>query len=248
MGTGNFNSIVSNWNGLSGSVAYLSDWTFSHLGGIKMDKNYETLLHIKENQLIKAFEKNNMSCMVVKNKEELHHYLKNILIAQKKVAVGGSVTLTKLGVLDLIQESDVQFIDRYEEGLSDEQVYERLREGLLSDIFITSTNALTMDGCLYNVDGRGNRVSAMIFGPREVYVIAGLNKIFNNEQEAMTHIREYSAPANALRLNKKTPCTKLGSCQDCFSEGRICSSYVKLGYQGQKNRIHIIIIEENIGY
>ena len=213
-----------------------------------MDENYKTLLHIKENQLIKAFERNNMSCIVVKNQQELHQYLKNILIDQKKVAVGGSVTLNQLGVIDLIQESDVQFIDRYEEGLSQEQVVERLREGLLSDIFITSTNALTMDGCLYNVDGRGNRVSAMIFGPKDVYVIVGLNKIFNNEQEAIDHIREYSAPANALRLHKKTPCTRVGKCQDCLSEDRICSSYVKLGYQGQKNRIHVIIIEENRGY
>ena len=213
-----------------------------------MDENYKTLLHIKENQLIKAFERNNMSCIVVKNQQELHQYLKNILIDQKKVAVGGSVTLNQLGVIDLIQESDVQFIDRYEEGLSQEQVVERLREGLLSDIFITSTNALTMDGCLYNVDGRGNRVSAMIFGPKDVYVIAGLNKIFNNEQEAINHIREYSAPANALRLHKKTPCTRVGKCQDCLSEDRICSSYVKLGYQGQKNRIHVIIVEENRGY
>lgn len=213
-----------------------------------MEENYQTLLHIKENQLIKAFEKNNISCMIVKDKEELHHYLKNILISQKKVAVGGSVTLSRLGIIDLIKECDVQFIDRYENGLTNEQVFERLREGLLSDVFLTSTNALTMDGCLYNVDGRGNRVSAMIFGPREVYVIAGINKIFSNEQEAITHIREYSAPANALRLNKKTPCTKLGRCQDCLSEERICSSYVKLGYQGQKNRIHVIIVEENIGY
>ncbi len=213
-----------------------------------MDENYKTLLHIKENQLIKAFERNNMSCMIVKDEEELHHYLKNILTDQKKVAVGGSVTLTQLGVIDLIKKSYVHFIDRYEEGLSQEQVVERLREGLLSDIFITSTNALTMDGCLYNVDGRGNRVSAMIFGPKDVYVIAGLNKIFINEQEAINHIREYSAPANALRLHKKTPCTRVGKCQDCLNEDRICSSYVKLGYQGQKNRIHVIIIEENIGY
>ena len=213
-----------------------------------MDENYKTLLHIKGNQLIKAFERNNMSCMIVKDEEELHHYLKNILTDQKKVAVGGSVTLTQLGVIDLIKKSDVHFIDCYEEGLSQEQVVERLREGLLSDIFITSTNALTMDGCLYNVDGRGNRVSAMIFGPKDVYVIAGLNKIFINEQEAINHIREYSAPANALRLHKKTPCTRVGKCQDCLNEDRICSSYVKLGYQGQKNRIHVIIIEENIGY
>lgn len=213
-----------------------------------MEENYQTLLRMKENQLTKAFEKNQMSCMIVKDENELKQYLRTVLKDQKKVAVGGSVTLSQLGIIDLIRESDVQFIDRYEMGLSQEQVKERLREGLLADIFITGTNALTMDGCLYNIDGTGNRVAAMIFGPKDVYVIAGINKICANEQEAIEHIRQYSAPANALRLHKHTPCTKLGQCQDCLSDERICSSYVKLAYQGQKNRIHVIIIEENIGY
>ena len=142
-----------------------------------MEENYQTLLRMKENQLIKAFEKNQMSCMIVKDENELKQYLRTVLKDQKKVAVGGSVTLSQLGIIDLIRESDVQFIDRYEMGLSQEQVKERLREGLLADIFITGTNALTMDGCLYNIDGTGNRVAAMIFGPKDVYVIAGINKI-----------------------------------------------------------------------
>ncbi len=213
-----------------------------------MDDHYQQLLKIKEEKLIKAFEKNNISCMIVKDEKELKNYLKSILVHQKKVAVGGSVTLSELGVIDLIRESDVDFIDRYEEGLTREQMIERLREGLLSDIFITSTNAISMDGCLYNIDGTGNRVAAMIFGPREVIVIAGLNKICNNEAEAIEHIRQYSAPANALRLHKKTPCAQSGQCQNCLSPDRICSSYVKLGYQSQMYRIKVLIIEKNIGY
>ena len=155
-----------------------------------MEENYQTLLRMKENQFIKAFEKNQMSCMIVKDENELKQYLRTVLKDQKKVAVGGSVTLSQLGIIDLIRESDVQFIDRYEMGLSQEQVKERLREGLLADIFITGTNALTMDGCLYNIDGTGNRVAAMIFGPKDVYVIAGINKICANEQEAIEHIRQ----------------------------------------------------------
>lgn len=213
-----------------------------------MEKNLEALLRIKETQLIKAFEANNMTCMFVKNQEELRHYLKGILTSQKKVAVGGSVTLNQLEVIDLIRESDVDFIDRYEEGLSRDEMLERFREGFFADLFVTSTNALTMDGCLYNIDGTGNRVAAMIFGPKEVIVIAGLNKICQDEQEAIAHIRGCSAPANAMRLNKKTPCVKTGHCMDCHSPDRICSSYVKLGYQGQVNRIKVIIVEENLGY
>lgn len=213
-----------------------------------MEENLNYLMKIKENELIKAFEKNNMTCLIVKDQKELEAYLKNILCDHKKVAVGGSVTLNQLGVIDLIRQSDVEFIDRYEPGLTREQMMDRFREAFFADIFLTSTNAMTMDGCLYNVDGNGNRVAAMIFGPKEVIVIAGLNKICQNEEAAIAHIRHMSAPANAMRLHKKTPCAKMGHCLDCHSPERICSSYVKLGYQGQVNRIKVIIVEDNFGY
>ena len=213
-----------------------------------MEKNMERLLKIKENQMIHAFEKNQMSLIIVKNRDELMNYLQARLVDHKKVAVGGSVTLSQLGVIDLIRKSNVEFIDRYDPSLTREEVLDKLREGLFSDIFITSTNALTMDGCLYNVDGTGNRVAAMIFGPKEVLVIAGKNKICENEQEAIWRIRHYSAPANAMRLDKKTPCIQTGKCMDCHSPDRICSSYVKLGYQSQAHRIKIILVEEDLGY
>lgn len=213
-----------------------------------MEENLKTLLKIKETELIKAFESHNMTLMFVENKKELETYLRGVLVSQKKVAVGGSVTLNQMGVIDLIRESDVDFIDRYEDGLSREDMENRFREAFYADLLITSTNALTMDGCLYNVDGTGNRVAAMIFGPKEVIVIAGLNKICQDETEAIQHIAHCSAPANAIRLNKKTPCTKTGKCMECHSPDRICSSYVKLGYQGKVNRIKVIIVEDYLGY
>lgn len=215
---------------------------------INMKKNLNELLKIKENELIKAFEKHNMTMLVVKDRGELETYLKNVFVNGKKVAVGGSVTLNQLGIIDMLRNSDVDFIDRYEEGLTREEVEQRFREAFFSDLFITSTNALTMDGCLYNVDGTGNRVAAMIYGPKEVIVIAGLNKICLNEQEAIDHIKNCSAPANAMRLHKKTPCTKMGKCIECHSPDRICSSYVKLGYQGKVNRIKVILVEDYLGY
>lgn len=213
-----------------------------------MDNHLKTLLKIKEVELIKSFEKNNMTLMFVKDKKELETYLKGILNHQKKVAVGGSVTLNQMGVIDLIRASDVQFIDRYEEGISRDEIEERFRQSFFADVLLTSTNALTMDGCLYNIDGTGNRVAAMIFGPKEVIVIAGLNKICQDENEAIAHIKNCSAPANAIRLNKKTPCAKTGKCMECHSPERICSSYVKLGYQGKVNRIKVIIVEDYLGY
>lgn len=213
-----------------------------------MEENLKKLLKIKENQIIKAFESHNMTCLFVENKDELKTYLKNILNNKKKVAVGGSVTLNQLGVIDLIRERDVQFIDRYEKDISREEMENRFREAFFADLFMTSTNALTVDGCLYNIDGTGNRVAAMIYGPKEVIVIAGMNKIFYSEEEAIAHIKKCSAPANAIRLNKKTPCTKTGQCMECHSEDRICSSYVKLAYQSKINRIKVIIVEDSLGY
>jgi len=213
-----------------------------------MEENLEKLLRIKQKEMIKAFERNNMTMMFVKDKKELMTYLKSILVNQKSVAVGGSMTLDQLGVIDLIRESDVNFIDRYEEGIDGEELKKRLRAGLSADIFLTSTNALTTDGCLYNIDGTGNRVAAMIYGPEEVIVIAGLNKICESETEAIERIKNIAAPANAIRLNRQTPCRYKGKCQDCLSEERICCSYVKLAYQRIPNRIKVIMIEDHLGY
>ena len=213
-----------------------------------MDENLKEIIKIREDRMIKAFNQNNMQITFVDNFEQLHNYLKRYLCNQKTIALGGSMTLFENGVIDLIRQSDVILYDRYEEGLSRKQMQEVFRKAFTSDIFITSTNALTTDGCLYNVDGNGNRVAAMIYGPKEVIVIAGKNKIFENETEAINHIKTISAPANAVRLNKKTPCTKTGVCMDCLSPERICSSYVKLGYQGNIDRIKIVVVNQDLGY
>ena len=149
-----------------------------------MDENLKEIIKIREDRMIKAFNQNNMQITFVDNFEQLHNYLKRYLCNQKTIALGGSMTLFETGVIDLIRQSDVILYDRYEEGLSRKQMQEVFRKAFTSDIFITSTNALTTDGCLYNVDGNGNRVAAMIYGPKEVIVIAGKNKIF--EQFSLT--------------------------------------------------------------
>ena len=143
-----------------------------------MDKNLKKIIKIKEDKMIKAFNQNNMQITFVENFEELHNYLNKYLCNQKTVALGGSMTLFEAGVIDLIKQSDVILHDRYQEDLTREQMQDIFRKAFTSDLFITSTNALTMDGCLYNIDGNGNRVAAMIYGPKEVIVIAGKNKIF----------------------------------------------------------------------
>lgn len=213
-----------------------------------MDKNLKIITKIKEDAMIKAFERNNMQITFVENFEQLHNYLKKYLCNQRTVSLGGSMTLFETGVIDLLHQSNIVLHDRYQEGLSREEMQEIFKKAFTSDLFISSTNALTTDGCLYNIDGNGNRVAAMIYGPKEVIIIAGKNKIFDSEEAAINHIKTVSAPANAVRLNKKTPCVKTGTCMNCTSPERICSSYVKLGYQGNIGRIKIVIVDQDLGY
>lgn len=199
-------------------------------------------------ELEKAIRRHHMDFVYMEDEQKVIDYFKDILVLDKKVALGGSVTLSQLGLIDLIRRSPVSFIDRYEEGISNEELDKRFREAFFADIFITSSNALTMDGCLYNVDGRGNRVAAMIYGPKDVYVVVGKNKLCKDEDEAIQRIRNIAAPLNAQRLSKKTPCASLNHCVDCYSQDRICCSYVKLGYQQVHNRIHIVFINKELGY
>lgn len=213
-----------------------------------MDKNLLGMYDLKIERLKKALERNNMTCDVFNTEEELHDYFKTIFTDQKVVAVGGSMSLDEMHVLDLVRASDVKFLDRYAKGLTKEEINAIHHEALNADIYLTSTNAITTEGCLYNIDGNGNRVAAMIYGPKDVYVVTGVNKIFESEEEAIDHIKNVSAPANAIRLNRQTGCAMTGKCVNCMSEQRICSAYVKLARQSNKDRIHVIIMRQELGY
>ena len=138
-----------------------------------MNEFLQGIQEVKKERMAEAFKKNHMELIYMENAEELREYLKGILHSQKTVCVGGSQTLFETGVIDQIRNSDVVFYDRYEEGLTPAQIQDVFRKGFFSDIYFTSTNALSADGCLYNIDFTGNRVASMIFGPKEVYVIAG---------------------------------------------------------------------------
>lgn len=213
-----------------------------------MDKNLLGMYDLKIERLKKALERNNMTCEVFNTEEELHDYFKTIFKDQKVVAVGGSMSLDEMHVLDLVRASDVKFLDRYAKGLTKEEIKAIHHKAFNADIYLTSTNAMTTDGCLYNIDGNGNRVAAMIYGPKDVYVVAGVNKIFESEEEAIDHIKNVSAPANAIRLHRQTGCAVAGKCVNCMSDQRICASYVKLARQGNKDRIHVIIMRQELGY
>jgi L-lactate utilization protein LutB len=208
---------------------------------------------------LENLEKNNMASYYVETKEEIIPLLKELIEKGSTIGVGGSETLNQIGALDFIRNGDYEFFDRYEKGLSPEQISEVIVKALSADVFLSSSNAVTENGELYNVDGRGNRVAAFCFGPKSVIVIVGANKIVLNIEAAVERVKKIAAPKNTVRLACKTPCAKTGECislrldnpkmcDGCLSDDRICISYLISGRQRIKNRIKVIICKESLGY
>ena len=206
-----------------------------------------------------ALNKNNMQAVYVEKKEDILNAVKEFLPKGSTVAVGGSVTLNESGVLDLLRNGDYTFLDRYAPNLNPEQINEVFKKSFGADVFLMSSNAITENGELYNVDGLSNRVSALLFGPKSVIVVAGKNKIVKDIDQAILRVKTIAAPLNAKRLNCETDCAKMGKCvsadnpnavmtDGCGSERRICRNYVVSAAQRNNNRIKVIICGEDLGY
>lgn len=191
---------------------------------------------------------NQYAASIVDSPETLIKLIESELKDNATVSVGGSMTLFETGVIDHLRSGRYEFWDRYAGNLDAEDLKALYVKSFGADAYFTSSNAITEDGCLYNVDGTGNRVAAMLFGPKKVFVIAGANKIVKDLEAAKARNREYAAPANAKRLNRKTPCAVTGVCSDCNSPERICHDYVYMQRQSQKNRIHVILLTGSYGY
>ncbi|MTI69226.1 MAG: lactate utilization protein [Firmicutes bacterium] len=213
-----------------------------------MDENVKFVVKKRVEKTIENLKKNNMKACFVEDEKGVIEKIKELLNDEDTVAVGGSMTLFETGVIDLLRDGNYNFLDRYEEGLKPEDVKEIYRKSFSADAYFSSSNAITTEGELYNVDGRGNRVSAMIYGPDKVIVVAGVNKIVKDLDDAIKRNREIAAPANTKRLDMNTPCKEVGYCMDCSSEQRICSDYVVMGKQLIKDRVHVIIVNKDLGY
>lgn len=213
-----------------------------------MDNNLKWVNEQKILRTIEAINKNNMNGYLVNTKEELIEKIKVLVKEDSTVSCGGSVSLFETGVIEHLRSGRYKFLDRYKEGLSREDITKIFKESFFVDAYFASSNAVTEDGKLYNVDGNGNRVAAMLFGPEKVILVVGVNKIVRNLEEAIKRNKEISAPANAKRLDKMTPCSKVGYCMECKGNDKICREFTVISSQINKDRIHVIFINENIGY
>lgn len=194
----------------------------------------------------KGLEKNKMQVSVCENVDEVKQLLVNMIEEESVVSDGGSMTLFDGGIIDALQAKNITY-DSHNHVHSFEKKQEMMRRAFSADYFITSSNAITMNGELINIDGNGNRVAAMIFGPKKVFVVCGYNKIVEDEQAGIERIKNLAAPANCIRLNTNTPCKISGTCGNCLSDERICCAYVKIDFD-RNRRIHVILVKEDLGY
>lgn len=213
-----------------------------------MDKNISWYITKQVEKVISGLEKHNMKGIFVKDEQELLEVLKSLIKQKSVVGVGDSVTLWETGILDLLRKGDYIFLDKYREGITSEEKKEIYIQNFSADTFLCSTNALTEAGELYNIDGNGSRVAPMIYGPKQVIIVTGINKLVRNIEEAEKRVRNYAAPLDAKRLKKDTPCTKLGYCVDCKSPNRICNDFVTITGQFVRDRIKVIIVAKSLGY
>ncbi len=213
-----------------------------------MDKNIKFVVDARIERTMENLEDNNISAYRVEDEKAALEKIKELIPQGGTVGIGGSMTLFEIGAIDFLRQGDYQLLDRYREGITPSEMREVFRQGFLADALVTSANAITEDGEIYSVDGTGNRVAAMLYGPDKVIIVVGVNKLVLDIDQAILRVEENAAPANNKRLNLDNPCTEAGYCMDCQEDTRICNLYTLIRRQADKDRMHVIIVNKDLGY
>ena len=211
-------------------------------------------------KLFKNLQKNKIQPLFAETKEDAKNLVKDMLFDGCVITWGGSMSVIECGIDELLRDKRYCFLDRGRAGITQQQQQECFKAAIGADFFFCSTNAVTENGELLNVDGLANRISSIAFGPKKVIMIVGKNKIVPDINEAFLRVKKIAAPKNCVRLGKNTPCAKLGHCvsllnndspnfaDGCQSDDRICCDYMISAMQRQKDRITVILVNEDLGY
>ena len=216
-----------------------------------MDKPIDHFWQIRLAEVKSALEANNFEVFLAQNSQEAHKLVLEEILPKtgaKSVSWGGSMTLIGSGLYEALKnKAGLEILDTFAKDIPAEAQLERRRQALLVDLFITGTNAVTESGQLVNLDMIGNRIGALTFGPKHVVLLVGRNKIVPELEEAMLRVKNYVAPANAMRLDKKTPCVKTSYCEECKSPDRICNTWTITEKSFPKGRVKVVLINEDLG-
>ena len=195
-------------------------------------------------KVIKGLKSRNMTGYYAKDKEEALKLALDLIPEGSTVTMGGAMSAYEIGLVKTLKEGNYNFIDRDD--------YEDKRQAALlaydADVFLSSTNAMTEDGILVNIDGNSNRVSAIAHGPKKVVMIVGMNKVCSDVDGALKRARNVAAPINAQRFGITTPCTQTGSCMNCKSADTICCNFLITRYSRHTDRIHVILVNDSLGF
>lgn len=192
-------------------------------------------------QIITGLKNRNMTGYYVSNREEALELALSMIPEGSKVAGGGSASVVEIGLQKALENGNYDYHPRKPDRENTLFAYD-------ADIYLCSSNAITYDGVLVNLDGNSNRVSALAYGPKKVILIVGMNKAAPDVDSAVKRARNEAAPVNALRFGKNTPCTKLGRCMDCKSPDTVCCQLMITRYSHHKDRIHVILVNDDLGF
>ena len=216
-----------------------------------MDQPIDAYWKIRLNDAKEQLEANNFEVFIADDPSHAKTLVLETIIPQlnpQSISWGGSMTFVASGLYKTLKDSkEMKVVDAIDLSLSKSELMERKRASLMVDLFITGTNAITEEGQLVNLDMIGNRVGALTFGPKHVIVLVGRNKIVPDIEDAMARIKDFAAPANAMRLDKKTPCAKTAFCHECSSPDRICNTWTITEKSFPKHRVKIVLIDDVMG-
>jgi len=216
-----------------------------------MDKPIEHYWQIRLKTVKEALEANNFEVFLVADVGEARKIVREQIlpaVGAKSVSWGGSMTFLATGLYEEIKKMPgLEILDAFDRSKPPEEILDTRRKSVLADLFITGTNAMTEGGILVNLDMLGNRACSINFGPKHVVILAGRNKIVAELDDAMYRVKNYVAPLNAMRLDKKTPCVKTSYCEDCKSPDRICNVWTITEKSYPKGRIKVVLINQDLG-
>jgi len=227
------------------NVKYIS---YPQWMGEKMDSIKQWWVEEKAKKAIEKLVAHEFKAIYTKTKEEAVEELSKHIAPGQKIGVGGSVTIRGLGILEKLKAQGYTIYDHWKPGLSTENALEIRKSQMTSDLFLTSVNAVTLNGELVNIDGIGNRINSINFGPGKVILVVGYNKIVEDVHEGIRRIKNVAAPLNARRLNIDVPCAQVGKCVDCNSPNRICRVLVIHERKPSWTDILIILVGEELGF